>query len=44
MSRGVAAKVDPALQVRFAVNGSAVRAFEIVPAGGQPQGRNERTQ
>lgn len=26
---------NPALQVRFAANGSAVSALEIVPAGGQ---------
>ena len=34
---------NPALQVRFAASGSSVSAFEIVPAGGQPQGRYERT-
>jgi hypothetical protein len=35
---------SPELQIRFAANGSAVTTFEVVSAGGPPQGRYERTQ
>ena len=34
---------DPGLQVRFAANGRAVSAFEIVPVGGPSLGRYDRT-
>lgn len=35
---------NPELQIRFAAKGSAVSALEILPAGGQPLRRYERTQ
>jgi hypothetical protein len=35
---------NPELQIRFGANGNAVTAFEVVSAGGPPQGRYERTQ
>jgi hypothetical protein len=35
---------SPELQIRFAAKGSAVSALEVVPTGGQPLRRYERTQ
>lgn len=35
--------VDPTIQLAFATEGTRATAFELVPAGGPPQGRFERT-